>query len=170
MDRQLLLLGLLRQGNSYGYELHQFIEDNLSFCTDLKKSTAYFLLDKMQAEGWIAEETEHVGNRPPRRVYRLLPAGEAAFHDMLRQSLSEYVPATFSGDAGVAFIDTLDPADALAGLTIRRSALTARLEHASQAPDHSGSMQWVIEHQTRHLCAELEWLDELIARVESRLP
>jgi len=169
MDRQLLLLGLLRQGDSYGYELHQFIDDNLTFCTDLKKSTAYYLLDKMQAEGWIAEETEHVGNRPPRRVYRLLPAGERAFHDMLRESLSEYTPATFSGDVSVAFLDTLEPADALACLAARRGELTAHLEHASQAPDHSGSLQWVIEHQARHLRTELEWLDELIGRVENRL-
>jgi DNA-binding PadR family transcriptional regulator len=170
MDRQLLLLGLLRQGNSYGYELHQYIEDNLSFCTDLKKSAAYYLLDKMQTEGWIAEETEHVGNRPPRRVFRLLPAGEAAFQDMLRQSLSEYVPATFAGDVGVAFLDTLDQPDALACLADRRRALAAHLEHANQAPDHSGSLQWVVEHQTRHLRMELEWLDEVITRVESRLP
>lgn len=170
MDRQLLLLGLLRQGTSYGYELHQFIENNLSFCTDLKKSTAYYLLDKMQAEGWIAEETEHVGNHPPRRVYRLLPAGELAFQEMLRQSLSEYTPATFVGDVGVAFLDTLDPADAMTCLAARRRALVAHLEQTGQAPDHSGSLQWVIEHQTRHLRVELEWLDELIARVGSRLP
>jgi DNA-binding PadR family transcriptional regulator len=165
MDRQLLLLGLLRQGDSHGYELHQFIDDNLSFCTDLKKPTAYYLLDKMEAEGWIAQESEQVGNRPPRRVYRLQPDGEAAFQRLIRQSLSEYTPATFAGDAGVAFIDTISPTEALACLDERQQALSARLDQALDAPTHGGSMQWVIEHQIRHLRMELEWLNELIGRV-----
>jgi DNA-binding PadR family transcriptional regulator len=169
MDRQLLLLGLLRQGDSHGYELHQFIEDNLSFCTHLKKPTAYYLLEKMEAKGWIAEDAEQVGNRPPRRVYRLLPAGEAAFHDMLRQSLSTYTSATFPGDVGVAFLDALEPADALACLADRRRALVDHLDQTSQAPAHSGSLQYVIDHEVRHLRLELEWLDELTARVEGRV-
>jgi DNA-binding PadR family transcriptional regulator len=168
MDRQLLLLGLLRQGDRHGYELHQFIEDNLSFCTDLKKSTAYYLLDKMKSEGWIAEEIEQVGNRPPRHVYRMLTAGEAAFQQLLRQSLSEYVPATFGGDVAVAFLDALEPAEALACLAARRRALSSRLRQTADAPVHKGSLQWVVDHQEKHLRRELEWLDELIKRLEQQ--
>lgn len=170
MERELLLLGLLRQGESYGYELHQFIESNLSFCTDLKKPTAYYLLDKMENEGWITQEDEQVGNRPTRRVYRMQPEGERAFQTMLRQALAEYTPATFAGDVGIAFLDAVDPTEAPRLLGRRRGQLTAALQAAQQVPPHAGSLQLVVEHQVRHLQAELDWLDEVISRVESHPP
>lgn len=166
MERELLLLGLLRQGESYGYELHQFIESNLSFCTDLKKPTAYYLLDKMEGEGWIAREDEQVGNRPTRRVYRMLPEGERAFESMLRQALAEYTPATFAGDVGIAFLDAIDPGEVHRLLASRRVMLADALQAAKQVPRHAGSLQLVVEHQQRHLQAELDWLDEVISRFD----
>ena len=79
MDRKLLLLGLLRQQEMHGYQLYEFIERELSFCTDLKKPTAYYLLNKMAERGWIVEEQSQEGKRPPRKVFRLTAQGEAAY-------------------------------------------------------------------------------------------
>ena len=73
MERKLLLLGLLRQQEMHGYQLYEFVDRYLSTCTDMKKSTAYFLLNKMGQDDWIAEEVSQEGSRPPRRVYRLTP-------------------------------------------------------------------------------------------------
>lgn len=166
MERELLLLGLLRQGDSYGYELHQFIESNLSFCTDLKKPTAYYLLDKMESKGWITQEDEQVGHRPTRRVYRLRPEGERVFQSMLHQALAEYTPATFASEVGIAFLDAVDPSEAHGLLASRRKLLLDELQAAREAPPHAGSLQLVIEHQVRHLQAELDWLDEVISRLD----
>jgi DNA-binding PadR family transcriptional regulator len=47
MDRQLLLLGLLRRQEMHGYQLNEFIEEKMHSCIDLKKPTAYYLLDKL---------------------------------------------------------------------------------------------------------------------------
>ena len=47
MERQLLLLGLLRREDMHGYRLNEFIERDMAFCTDVKKPTAYYLLDKL---------------------------------------------------------------------------------------------------------------------------
>jgi DNA-binding PadR family transcriptional regulator len=169
MERKLLLLGLLRQQEMHGYQLYEFIDRYLSTCTDMKKSTAYFLLNKMGQDDWIAEEISQEGNRPPRRVYRLTTRGEVAFQQMLRENLTGYEPARFAGDVGIAFIDELEPEESLALLAERREKMLAAQEAVKTAPDHSGSLQWVVEHQKNHLAAELDWIDKVIEQLAGEI-
>lgn len=163
MDRELLLLGLLRRGDMHGYRLNEFIERDMASCVDLKKSTAYFLLDKMLKQGWVAESEEREGARPPRKVYRITPAGEAEFQRLLRANLAAFQPALFPGDIGVAYADALPPAEALALLEARRAAMTAALAEARAAPPHAGALSWIVQHRAYYLESELRWLDEVIA-------
>ena len=120
MERELLLLGLLRGHEMHGYQLMEFIDTQMASCVDLKKPTAYFLLDKMTAAGWIHFEQNQEGNRPPRRVYGITTEGEKAFQRLLRENLAAYEPARFISDIGLAFVDALpaeeDPAEAVPAL------------------------------------------------------
>ncbi|MCX6045909.1 MAG: helix-turn-helix transcriptional regulator [Chloroflexi bacterium] len=165
MERELLLLGLLRQMDMHGYRLAEFIERDLTICTDLKKSTAYFLLDKMVKQGWITQHQEQEGNRPLRRVYRITPEGEVQFQQSLRENLSRHTSATFVGDIGLSFVDALAPDEAIALLRQRRAALAEDLAAARVVPKHEGAWQLLIEHRVVHLEAELHWLDEVLARL-----
>jgi DNA-binding PadR family transcriptional regulator len=168
MSRKLLLLGLLRQRDMHGYELHEFINRDLANCTDLKKSTAYFLLNKMADDGWVIQAIEQEGNRPPRQVYSLTPAGEAAYQELLRTNLATYEPVYFPSDISIAFLDELSAAEGLSLLSRRRESLLELLEKTKQAPMHQGYLQWLIEHQLRHLQDELDWLDEIILRLSGQ--
>ncbi|MCS7056046.1 MAG: PadR family transcriptional regulator [Thermoflexales bacterium] len=168
MERELLLLGLLRQGAMHGYQLNDFIERNLAFCTDLKKSTAYVLLDKLQARGWVTMQEARAGNRPHKRVYSLTAAGEDAFQRLLRENLGEFVAAKTGSDIGLAFIDALPKREALRLLNRRRAALAEQLTEFESAPQHQGSYQLLIDHQLNYLRCELEWLSQVIARMQSR--
>lgn len=165
MERELLLLGLLRQQNMHGYLLYEFIEQSLSTCTDIKKSTAYYLLNKMATDGWITEEQVLEGNRPPRRVYSLTPAGEAKYQRLLRDNLTEYFPTYFPGDIGLAFVDDLPGEEAVTLLKERREKLSQALHQVQSAPIHEGNLQWTIQHQIQHLRTELAWLDGIIANL-----
>ena len=165
MDRELLLLGLLRRQEMHGYQLMEFFDRTLNFCVDIKKPTAYFLLDKMAEAGWITETESQAGHRPPRRVYRLTPQGEAEFQRLLRENLASYSPALFPSDTGLAFVEALKPAEALDLLRQRRPLIAAALAKAQAAPPHAGGSQFVVEHQVHHLTAELEWLDDITARL-----
>lgn len=167
MENKLLLLGLLRRREMHGYQLFEFIDRDLGYCADLKKPTAYYLLNKMAKDGWIEEEMTQDGNRPPRRVYRMTPAGEAAYQQLLRESLEGYSPVTFKGDVSLAFIDDLNVDEARRLLELRRAALQTALAEAQATPAHAGSRQWVIDHQIFHLQTELDWLDEVFARLQS---
>ncbi len=162
MDKQLLLLGLLRQRTRHGYEMADYIETALASCVDLKKPTAYFLLDKMTAAGWLTHSSQREGNRPIKRVYQLTSQGEAEFQHLLRLNLAAFSESTFPGDIGIIFIDALPRPEALALLAQRRAALTARQAEVHAAPPHPGALQWTVEHLRRHLHAELGWLDDVI--------
>jgi DNA-binding PadR family transcriptional regulator len=163
MSRELLLLGLLRQGATHGYQLHDFIERNLAFCTDLKKATAYALLDKMQAKGWVSAQEVREGARPPKRIYRLTPAGEVAFQQLLRCSLS-----AADDSVGLAFLDSLPADEACQLLAQRRAALAQQLATAQAAPQHQSGYQLLIDHQAYRLRCEVAWLDEVIARLRAQ--
>lgn len=164
MERELLLLGLLRQADMHGYQLMEFIERDLSTCTDLKKATAYALLEKMAGQGWISEQEVRDGKRPPRRVYSITPDGEAQFQHLLRINLSTYEPAKFSEDIGLAFADALPPAEVLTLLDQRRTHLVAELDAARTIPEHSGTFQFVVQHRLAHLECERAWLEQVRAR------
>jgi DNA-binding PadR family transcriptional regulator len=162
MDEKLLLLGLLRGQAMHGYQLFEFIERALTVCTNLKKPTAYHLLNKMAQDGWIEERQEQEGNRPPRKVYQLTPQGEAAFQELLRRNLAAYTMPRFAADIGLAFMDALPPAETIALLHRRRAVLQSAWDELQRAPQHSGSMQWLLDHQRHFLASELQWMDTLI--------
>lgn len=169
MERELLLLGLLRRTDLHGYMLHELIEQNLASCTDLKKPTAYYLLDKMQEKGWIAiTEEAQSGSRPPRRLYHVTPAGEVVYQQALRENLAAYLGARFEGNIGLAFLDDLPKEEAVTLLEQRRTRMQAVLDQHLAAPMHAGSMHLIIDHQIHHLRAELSWLDSLIQRLQSQ--
>ena len=168
MERELLLLGFLRRENMHGYKLNEFIERDMAACTDLKKPTAYFLLDKMAKQGWISMKETREGNRPPRRVYKVTAKGEAEYQKMLRENLAAFIETKFPGDIGLGFADDLDPNDVLPLLTERRTALIAKQDDLNAVPEHSGSLQLIVSHQQFHLEAELRWLDQVIAQFKRK--
>jgi DNA-binding PadR family transcriptional regulator len=169
MNDKLLLLGILHQQDMHGYQLYEFIERDLASCTDLKKPTAYFLLNKMAEDGWVVENQTREGNRPPRRVYHLTEQGEVAFQRLLAENLAEYNAVRFADDIGLAFLDELDPADALELLRQRRGTIAAAYQAVQCLPEHQGSPQWIIEHQRHHLASELEWIERVLANLERQV-
>jgi DNA-binding PadR family transcriptional regulator len=168
MERELLLLGFLRRENMHGYKLNEFIERDMAACTDLKKPTAYFLLDKMAKLGWISMREAREGNRPLRRVYRVTAKGETEYQKMLRENLGSFFEVKFPGDIGLAFADDLGASDVLPLLAERRTALAAKLAEINAVPEHTGSLQLIVAHQQFHLEAELRWLDQVIAQFKRK--
>lgn len=167
MESKLLLLGLLRAEEMHGYQLNEFIDSHLGTTVHLKKPTAYRLLAQMADDGWVTCRKEQEGNRPPRRVYALAAKGEAAFQRILRESLIKYEPFEFPGNAGFLFLDAISPGEASALLRQRKASVAGLLQEARCHPVHEHASALLLLHQARHLATELEWLDEVIAELES---
>ncbi len=165
MEKELLLLGMLKKQDMHGYRLTEFIDHYLALCTDIKKPTIYFLLDKMATAGWVSTEQTQEGKRPPRRVYHLTAQGEMVFQQMLRESLAMYRPVTFDGDIALAFLGELPQEEVCQLLEQRRAQINEAIKTLQSVPVHKGTTHWLFEHQSRHLAAEKSWLDELINRL-----
>ena len=165
MERKLLLLGILRNQEMYGYQLNEYIDNSLAACVDLKRPTAYYLLNKMEADGWVVYQEDQDGKRPTRRIYSITSQGEAAYQRLLRENLRTYAGVNFDDDIGLAFLDTLDGEEALALLQLRREGIVEKMTQIKDIPIHPGSYQWMIEHQARHLENELAWVDTVIEKI-----
>jgi len=173
MHRELLLLGVLRSGDMHGYRLNEFLNRDMAYCADIKKATAYRLLQKMAQDGWILELSEQVGNRPPRTIYQITSTGEAAFQKLLRSNLADYSMSYSTGEVGIAFVDAIPPQEAIDLLKERLQKTQADLVGLEQAMVHGAhagkSLTWVLEYKQRFLLSEISWLSEIIERLHKEI-
>lgn len=169
MDNELLLLGLLRLESMHGYQLNAFLDKRLGFVTDLKRSTAYYLLNKLEESGFVAKEVEREGNRPQRYVYELTDAGRRRFHELLDANLQAARMPYYNTDIGLLFIDAVPPVELRDALQEKRAGLVELLDTVrSYAAEHPGGSpaRYAFQHNLIHLEAELDWLDQVLAGLE----
>jgi len=167
MERELLLLGLLRQHDMYGYQINELIDAHLGSSIDLTKPTAYRLLHNMAEQGWISYHEEKVGKRPTRRIYSITEIGEVKFQEMLKSCLGQHGPVEITSTICMAFLDTLPLEEVLPLLERRRATIEELIDSMKSDQSHHGAFQLTIDHQIRHLETDLDWLSEVITRLES---
>lgn len=164
-ERALLLLGILRAQSQHGYQINEFIERNLSRVTDMKKPTAYAILDRLGRDGYVRMHTEQEGNRPPRKVYSITPKGEQAFEELLRKTLARSDRFSVPGDIGLMFLAHLPRAETIALLEQRMADLAEQRASYERAPRHDYDLgaRLVIERILLHMEVERKWLEDAIA-------
>ena len=167
MERELLLLGLLRQHEMYGYQINDLINLHLRTSVELTKPTAYRLLHNMAERGWITYRDEKVGKRPTRRIYAVTEDGESQFQKMLVNCLGEYEPMTHPSTVCMAFSDILPPEEVILLLKRRLETIKERIEVLISDQSHLGTFKYVIDYQIRHLETDLAWYSDVISQLES---
>lgn len=166
-ERALLLLGILRGQSQHGYQINELIERDLAHVTDMKKPTAYALLDRLEQSGSISVHTEREGARPPRKVYAITPAGEARFLELLRANLAEADRVTSAGDVGLMFLDALPRAEGLALLRQRLTQVDEQIALYERSPQHGLGLgiDLTIERHLTLLRADRSWLAGALERL-----
>lgn len=168
-ERALLLLGMLKVQSQHGYQINEFIEQSLGRVTDMKKPTAYAILDRLSHGGYIAVHTEQEGGRPPRKVYAITPAGERLYFTLLRTHLAEPHREPAAGGIALMFLDDLPENERMTLMRQRLEKLEALIAVYEQAPKHGHGLgvDLAIEQQLYLLRAEREWLSSrLLPRLE----
>ena len=166
-ERALLLLGILRGQSQHGYQINELIERDLAHVTDMKKPTAYALLDRLEQSGAVSVHTEREGARPPRKVYAITPAGEARFLELLRANLAEADRVASAGDVGLMFLDALPREEGLELLRSRLARLDAQITLYEQSPHHGLGLgvDLTVERQLALLRADRLWLASALERL-----
>jgi PadR family transcriptional regulator, regulatory protein PadR len=77
---ELALLHVLKQGETYGYEVMQKLSKYE--CLAFGESTIYPLFAKLVAGDFISVRTKPSNSGPPRRYYRLTKLGELRLREM----------------------------------------------------------------------------------------
>lgn len=169
-ERALILLGILMAQSQHGYQINEFIEKNLSNMTDMKKATAYNMLEKLSTLGHVDVHIEQEGNRPPRKVYSVNESGTKYFLELLRENLESERKTNDPTDIGLMFIDYLPLHEAIACLETRLSKLNNRISYQEQVPSHgNGSgVDLAVERNLVLLRAECSWLTSIIHRFRSK--
>jgi DNA-binding PadR family transcriptional regulator len=162
MVQQLLLLGMLLNGKMHGYRLNEHFTYFLSGYADIKKSTVYYTLRKLEKDGYVEQETEREGNRPERRVYQITEKGRGRFLDLLREHLKDYKRTYYADDAVIAFMDRLPAAEVRLLLFEKRENIQAVLKQVQEHPGHGDQWYYVISHNIAHLEADLAWIDGIL--------
>lgn len=166
---ELLLLGLLEKEEMHGYRLHEFLENQLSFVSDLKRPTAYRLLEQLYRRGLVEREAERSGRRPERLVYQITPAGRSRFEKLLRAQLATAERVMHTGNIALLFSDRI-PVDERRGLLRRRlaSAREQRSIFAEIVNAHASgrTAHLALTHDLAHLDVEIAWLANLIEELK----
>ncbi len=118
MPAEHAILGLLAledgDGRGYGYDLARHFGDGqpLAEVFRLEPGMLYHHLKKLARVGWVDAAVEPQGARPPRRLYRLTPAGRAELHRWLGEPVVHTREIRLEFLVKLFFARRLDPARA----------------------------------------------------------
>lgn len=167
MEKTLFLLGLIRQADMYGYQINELIDSHFDLIVSITRPTAYRLLSRMAADGWITAREEQFGNRPARNIFSITPQGETAFLQLIRQSMADPSITGSSGVVSLAFILHLPEEERLPLLAERCDRVRRLLERLDDSKQHQREFRLVFEHQRRHFEVELSWMEDLMAQLQA---
>ncbi|MCK2221599.1 PadR family transcriptional regulator [Actinomadura sp. ATCC 31491] len=168
---RILILGCLLDGPMNGYGVRRRLE---AMRADLWASVAYGSiyhgLGKMADEG-LLEVAE--GGKGGKGVYTITDAGREEFHRLLLAAWHEVRPIVDPFQVALTFIDKLDRQDLIDALYGRVTQLQMNVDalgHVIGLKRQHGAPEHVRENLrlTRAMLkAQLEWVEEAVARVES---
>lgn len=167
-----MVLGLLAEGEKHGYELVREMDlRGMLRWTRASKVGVYKALARLQEEGCLTSWTERDGNLPEKRVYAITALGEEKLRDLVYSLCSSQEPLRLDAAAGMAFLDFLDPGEAVEALRQRRDFLAAQARRLARERKLLGDVadeiftDILVREQAAYR-EELRWLGGIIARIE----
>jgi len=170
-SNELLLLGLLDREEMHGYRLHEFLDNQLRFVSDLKRPTAYRLLELLLRRGLVTRESEREGRRPERMVYRITTEGRERFVKLLREQLSRAERVIHTGNVALLFCDRIPLAERVDLLRCRLDGVERQWKAMLpivEAHSPGTAARLALEHDVAHLEVERVWLARTIAELSKQ--
>lgn len=163
-ERHLLLLGVLMAQSQHAYRINDFIETNLGRVSNMKRATAYALLERLEKRGLVRMEVQTVGNHPPRKVYSITEAGKQAFLDLLQALLARVEEASSAADIALMFIDYLPGQRAEELLRRRLDDIRKQIRRLTATPGHAFApgVDYAVQRKIAILQAERDWLEQVL--------
>ena len=167
MKIEITILGLLMEGNLYGYEIKKKIVERLEDYVDIKFGSIYYAIKKAVENEWVKKVgTEKDGGNPERYIYQIMPAGRKYYKKMLKQYFDQHM-IHFDIDIVLMFFNTLNPEmkeqfieDRLETVKDKLDYIRRKTEEESKLPETDSQLH-IYTYLENHLKAELSWLRSL---------
>lgn len=184
---ELAVLGLLKEQPLHGYELKKRLGDTLGVFWGVSYGSLYPALRRLERSGAIEAVTAERASSPipatgsiggetaaarlrqrlstgrrTKKSYRITAQGEKLFAELFLADDGPDDERAFAFK--LAFCRDLAPDVRLAFLERRRAELAARLDRTRGSKTRSDRyIRSLVEHRTRSLERDLEWVDDLVA-------
>jgi len=140
----------------------------------LNYGSLYAVVESLEKKGFIkATGTTREGKRPERTVYEITDDGTREMEDWMTELIGVPAKEYPAFMAGLSFLPSLDPDDALAALRGRADALTVKLaamRGAMKAATDAGLpriFELENEYEVSQVAAELKYVNGLVKDMES---
>ena len=167
MKIEITILGLLMEGNLYGYEIKKQIVERLGEYVDIKFGSIYYAIKKAVENEWVKRVgTEKDGGNPERYIYQILPTGRKYYKKILKQYFDNTL-IHFDIDIVLMFLSSLDADQRENFLEERRELLKTKLTEIKEKIDAEAkkkgpeSNMHLYTYLENHLKAELNWIKSL---------
>jgi len=160
-----ILLGLIREEPAHGYAIYERLKNTseLSLIWQVKRSKLYYLLDKLEKDGFLSSSVKKVGPYPERNVYQITNTGIQILEEWLSTPVfsSRYVRLAFLSKLYFAVEEDRQAAENLisAQLEVCRKWL-ANLEEGYQNQDNKNYINTQVYHfRMGQIQAMIQWLE-----------
>ena len=167
MKIEITILGLLMEGNLYGYEIKKKIVERLGEYVDIKFGSIYYAIKKAVDNEWVKRVgTEKDGGNPERYIYQILPAGRKYYKKILKQYFDQTM-IHFDIDIVLMFLNSLEPDQKESFIEERKELLKNKISEIKEKVDSeekkkgAESNLHLYTYLENHLKAELAWLKTL---------
>jgi DNA-binding PadR family transcriptional regulator len=173
-----MILGLVRWLQPvHGYDVRrELLSWNVDQWANIQPGSIYHALRRLTEDGLLAEvATEQVGARPARTTYRVTPAGDREFQDLLRKYWWELKDVIDPFMPAFSFLPALPRREAVAALRNRARLLAAEVADARKvlsAEDGWAALKpphvtWTFELGVERAEVEIAWCLRVADRIEA---
>ncbi|MEA3375614.1 MAG: PadR family transcriptional regulator [Chloroflexota bacterium] len=154
-------LGFVTREPMHGYNLHQRVEDELGVIWYMGMSNIYGALKRLEQAGHVESTLRLQEGRPPRKVYRITPAGRRSFLDWVRRPIPTMRDIRVEFLAKLYFFRALGLEGAEELIVAQEPVCRERVERLEQSAAQCAPHEFnrlVYDFRRRQIEAILDWL------------
>jgi DNA-binding PadR family transcriptional regulator len=171
MEKELILLGLLKEGPRHGYELKRVIDEKISTFAPVSAGSIYYTLKGLAKDGLVSMTKKRRDKYPEKEVYRITKKGEEKFRELLKKTCFNIKRLYRSLDIVLYFMNYLKPEEVIRGLRNRVGQVKRIKEETKgiytkiKREKYPYYIQAIAQRNIRFMDEEIEWMEDFIIQV-----
>ena len=173
-NSDLAILGLILERPRHGYQIEQVIEErNMRDWTEIGFSSIYYILGRLEKQGYISSRLEQSeGKGPARKVYRISRSGRQAWRQATIAALSTPKGGDLSFLLGMVGLPAIPMDEAIPALLSYQERVAERRDRVASRWREVGedlpiALDGLFEYSVHMAQAEIDWIERFIVKLES---